>query len=142
MTKKSWWKAGGLVSVLLLVAGCASAKIRINGPQGSISHPSLKLCPGTLVELTVRNQQGAPVTVQSRVAAGQVQFDSRELKRDVELTQIVTLELRVVHVPSNPGTAECPFHDGDVFTAGPLVLRPVAGQKDTYTVNLDEFHPR
>lgn len=128
-----------LLALAPLLYGCPSVQINMGrGDTGEFGHPGLQECPGAEFQITVK-QGGEAVPVTGTVAGGRAQFRSREL-RDLDLTNIVEIELRVVNVPNNPGTQECPFRTGEVYTTPPIVLKKVA--EDTYAVDADKFTRR
>lgn len=125
-----------------MLYGCSAININVGkGDEGSFSHPALQQCPGVTFEITVTqfnstDQTTKKVTVEGTTVAGRATFKSRGL-RDIDLTNIVTLELRVKHVPANPGTVECPYKEGEVYVTPPVILKKVG--EDTYGLDADKF---
>ena len=131
-----------LIALLPVLYGCPAIQINVGrGDEGSFSHPTLQNCPGVKFEITVIqynsvDQTTKRVTVEGTVAAGRATFKSREL-RDLDLTNIVTIELKVVNVPNNPGTVECPYRIGEIYITPPLILKKL--DETTYGVDADKF---
>lgn len=130
------WFFPVLACMALLLYGCPSVQINVGrGDEGTFSHPGLQQCPGTEFEITVK-QNGKSVTTTGVVVAGQATFKSRDL-RDIDFSGIVSLELRVVNIPNNPGTVECQFERNRTYTTGAVVLRKLA--ENLYAIDVDKF---
>lgn len=125
-----------VVLLPFFMLACSSVEMRVgDGQLGSFGHPKLKECPGVEFEITV-TQGSQTVIVHGITAAGRATFNSGDLT-DIDFSNIVKIELKVIKVPSNPGTAECPFAEGEIYETSFLVLTRV--EEDTYGIDLDEF---
>lgn len=130
------WFVPMLLCMACVLYGCPSVQINVGqGDEGTFSHPGLKQCPGTEFEITVI-QNGKSVKTTGFVAAGQATFKSRSL-RDIDFSGIVSLELRVINLPNNPGTVECQFERNRTYTTGAVVLRKL-GER-LYSIDADKF---
>lgn len=130
------WLLPVLVCMAVLLYGCPSVQINVGrGDEGTFSHPGLQQCPGTEFEITV-TQNGKSVKTTGFVVAGQATFKSRAL-RDIDFSGIVSLELRVVNIPNNPGTVECPFERNRTYTTGAVVLRKL--DSNLYAIDVNKF---
>jgi hypothetical protein len=125
------------VLVLLLAGGCGSVQINVGeGREGSIGHPLLASCPGAALTLTVL-QNGKRATASGLVVGGQVKFENQDLSA-IDYSQPLTVELKVVKAASAGSSAgDCPFHVGDLYKTGFVVLTKLAPGK--YALDADKF---